>query len=215
MHLSGAALGFVLATVMLKKNMVDCEDWDLYAVMQGRQGQSKAAARIPRGPRPRKTALPENHAPRVSRGDPAVPKSIGDRAAAAQLRLRTHLDAGEAEAAESVYDKSVKTIPGWQPAGPDWLDLIKALNAARNWPASVKVMEDYLRRASNPSPRVRLKLAQILIHEQQRPAHALRVLGEIDASALPQSLDTLRQELTGKAEKMREEGVLELEGEAW
>ena len=212
LHLSGAALGFVLATVMLKKDLVDCENWDLYAVMQGRQGVSKEAAKVRRGPRPVAEPAPRKKARRAGSGGPA---SSEDKSAAALRRLRGHLDVNESEAAHDVYATAVRTIPGWQPPAPDWLDLIKALSAARDWPASVTVMEDYLRRAPDPSPRVRLKLAQILIHEQQRPAHALRVLAEIPKDALPASLDTLRQQLITKAEQMREEGVLELEGESW
>jgi hypothetical protein len=129
-------------------------------------------------------------------------------------RLRGHLDAGEAEAAHGVYEKAVRTIEGWKPPDQDWLDLIKLLNAGELWSASVGVMEDYLRRASEPLPRVRLKLGQILIHEQDRPVHALRVLGEIPEGALPEALNNLRQQLIRRAERMREEGVLELEGEA-
>jgi membrane associated rhomboid family serine protease len=214
LHLSGAALGFVLATVMLKKDWVDCENWDLYAVIQGRKGQSKAeATRARRRTAPAPAPAPRKKAKRVQETE--APKSMEDRAAAALRRLRGHLDAGEFEAAFASYDKSVRTIPGWQPTGPDWLDLIKALNEAKLWPASVSVMEDYLRRVPDPSPRVRLKLAQILIREQQRPAHALRVLAEIREQDLPPSLAPLREQLTRQAEQMREEGVLELEGEAW
>jgi membrane associated rhomboid family serine protease len=41
LHLSGAALGFVLGSVMVKRDLVDCEGWDLFAVMQGRHGRSR------------------------------------------------------------------------------------------------------------------------------------------------------------------------------
>ena len=44
-HLGGTALGFVVAIVLLKLKLVDCENWDIFAVMQGRQGESKKAAR--------------------------------------------------------------------------------------------------------------------------------------------------------------------------
>jgi membrane associated rhomboid family serine protease len=214
LHLSGAALGFVLATVMVKRDWVDCENWDLFAVMQGRQGRSSSeAARVRHAPAPA-PASKKKKARRSGRA-PDAPRSIEDQSAAALRRLRGHLEAGEIEAALGSYDKAVRTIPGWQPPGPDWLDLIKALNVAKLWPASVSVMEDYLRRAPDPTPRVRLKLAQILIREQQRPAHALRVLAEIPEQGLPASLAPLRAELTRQAEQMREEGVLELEGDAW
>jgi len=38
-HSVGALLGFVIAVVLLKFKWVDCENWDLFAVMQGRQGK--------------------------------------------------------------------------------------------------------------------------------------------------------------------------------
>jgi hypothetical protein len=76
-------------------------------------------------------------------------------------------------------------------------------------------MEDYLRRSSRPSPRVRLRLAQVLVKESQRPAHALKVLDGISAGSLPANLEAAARQVRQQAERMREEGVLELEGEAW
>ena len=115
----------------------------------------------------------------------------------------------------AAYDKAMRTVAGWQPSSPNWLELIKGLVEAKEWRTAISVMEDYLRRAEEPSPRVRLKLAQLLIREQQRPAHALRVLAEVPAHSLPDSLEKTRRLLVLQAEQMREEGVLELEGEAW
>jgi membrane associated rhomboid family serine protease len=211
LHLSGAAVGFVLGWVMVKRDMVDCEGWDLFAVLQGRQGQSRETTRVRRAPRP--SEEPRKPARRAEKSRGAV--SSEDRAAGAVRRIQGHLDAGEAEAAYGVYEKAIRTIGGWKPPDQEWLDLIKVLNGAKLWPDSVKVMEEYLRRAAEPSPRVRLKLGQILINEQSRPAHALRVLGEIAEGALPASLEALRKRLVARAEQMREEGVLELDGEAW
>ena len=87
------------------------------------------------------------------------------------------------------------------------------MDAKEQRPA-MAVMEDYLRRAEIPSPRVRLKLAQMLIREE-RPAHALRVLDGFTHSELPASLEGTRRQLIADAGRLRDEGVLELEGEAW
>ncbi len=76
-------------------------------------------------------------------------------------------------------------------------------------------MDDYLRRSPRPSARVRLKLAQVLVKELQRPAHALNVLEEIPAGALPANLEAAANQLRNQAEQMREEGVLELDGDRW
>ncbi|HKI18226.1 MAG TPA: rhomboid family intramembrane serine protease, partial [Isosphaeraceae bacterium] len=37
---AGAILGVVLAIALLKLGLVDCENWDLFAVLEGRQGRS-------------------------------------------------------------------------------------------------------------------------------------------------------------------------------
>ena len=56
LHSSGALWGFALGVVMLKARWVDCENWDLFAVMKGRHGRperrdTSAVARVtPNGP---------------------------------------------------------------------------------------------------------------------------------------------------------------------
>src|SRR5262249_21621525 len=41
LHLAGAIPGFILATLLLKWDLVDCEDWDVFAVLQRREGQAR------------------------------------------------------------------------------------------------------------------------------------------------------------------------------
>ena len=60
---------------------------------------------------------------------------------------------------------------------------------------------------------MRIKLAQVLIRDRQRPVAALRVLEEIPSGSLPADLESTRQKLASKAKRMVEEGVLELEGD--
>ena len=44
-HTFGAILGFVMGVVLLKLKLVDCENWDLFAVLEGRAGKSKKQAK--------------------------------------------------------------------------------------------------------------------------------------------------------------------------
>ncbi len=204
-HLSGAVVGFAVASIMLKLQWVDCENWDLYTIMGNKY------ARIPgenrRKPKPK---------PRSSRtAEPATATSPEDRAAAATRRLQGYLEAGSTEEAHATYDKSIRTIPGWMPPDADWLALIQALLTAQDWRTGAAVMEDYLRRSARPTARVRLRLAQILVKEAQRPVHALKVLDEIPAGALPANLETAANQLRRQAETMRDDGVLELDGDKW
>ena len=53
LHLMGAGIGFGVAVVMLKKDWVDCEGWDLFNVWAGtqhkaREEQAEAAEKIVR-----------------------------------------------------------------------------------------------------------------------------------------------------------------------
>jgi membrane associated rhomboid family serine protease len=212
LHLSGAAVGFVVATIMLKLKWVDCENWDLYTVFGNRGGKSKGSSR-----RKARRSEAEEHEPRPKRkaAESTPATSPEERAAAATRRLKGHLEAGSAAEAYASYDKSVRTIAGWMPADADWLALIQALLTAQDWRTAVTVTEDYLRRSTKPSARVRLRLAQVLVKEFQRPAHALNVLDEIPAGALPENLEAAANQLRRQAEQMRDDGVLELDGNAW
>ncbi len=209
LHLSGAALGFALATAMLRLGWVDCEHWDLYSVMKGHQGRPSGGGGVKTVKPPRKKK------PKAKKPRAAEVASPEDRTEAAHLRLKGHLDAGDALGAHAAYDKAVRTLPGWTPRGADWLALIQSLLEAREWRAGVTTMEDYLRRSPKPSARVRIRLAQVLIKEQQRPIHALAVLDAIPAGSWPENLQAAAAQVRRQAEQMREEGVLEVEGEAW
>lgn len=151
----------------------------------------------------------------AKKNEPRPVKSIEDNSAAALRALRLHLEMGEIEAALSVYKNSRARIDGWQPQESDWRDLIQALAEQDFWGEAARVMLDYCRMVAAPSPRVRLKLAQVLIEKLSRPAQGLTVLGEIPDGALSAKLEPLRRKLTEQAEYMLEEGDLELKDELW
>jgi hypothetical protein len=223
-HLDGAILGALLAVALLKFKLVDCENWDLFAVLDGRQGESKKAAAKRRSkmirPSSDVTRLPRDK-PRSKakkkrkKGEARPVTSIEDSSAGALRTLRLHLEFGEIEAALAVYRKSSSKLSGWQPQESDWRDLIQALLDQASWGEAAHVMGDYLRKAPEPSPRVRLKLAQVLIQKLARPTQGLGILQEIPEGALPAKLEPTRQKLVNEAEHMREEGELELQDELW
>jgi membrane associated rhomboid family serine protease len=223
-HLDGAILGAVLAVALLKFKLVECENWDIFAVIEGRQGESKKAAAKRRSmmirPSSDVTRLrgdkPKSKGKRKRKKGEARPvKSIEDSSASALRSLRLHLEYGEIEAALAVYKSSSSKLSGWQPQESDWRDLIQALLDQDYCGEAAHVMRDYVRNASEPSPRVRLKLAQVLIQKLSRPTQGLGVLQEIPEGALPAKLEPVRQKLVEEAEHMREEGELELQDELW
>lgn len=213
-HVSGAVWGLLVGLVMFKLRWVDCEHWDIFAVLQRREGHP------PDDPRyVKKKPVPKtlDEAPKRRRKTKGVDASESpwvedDRGLPALRRVQKLIENGDTLAARQAYETSASKLTNW-PQAEDLYALIKSLHVVGEWEASVPLMRDYCRRFPARSTKVRLKLAQVLLNDLRRPEAALRVLGESSEGSLDESLDKVRRQLIRQAMKMREEGVLELEGE--
>lgn len=201
LHLSGAAMGFVLGTWLVKSGRVDCEGWDLYAVLAGDEG--------------RKVKKKKKRKPKTAADARREAQQLEARRAAALDEVRRLLAAGQVRGAHALAKKMSQTLDGWQLPEEDSLKLIAALNMEHAWNESVEGMVGYLRRFPEKSARVRLKLGQILIREQGRPAQGLRVLSKLGEVDLPASLVPLRRQLIAEATERQEQGAVELAAEDW
>jgi membrane associated rhomboid family serine protease len=194
-HLGGALPGFALGIAMLKLGLVDCEHWDIFAVLAGRQGEAAEPKTSPK----EKVAIEQDHQARLS---------------TALALFNTHLAEGRATEAASLHERLSQRLGGdWSPSQEQLLSLIKALHQQELWSLSVGPMNDFLRASTDPATRMRLKLAQILLVHENRPGRALRVLEKIPAAGLPANLEELRVRLARRAEKQLAEGELELSEE--
>ena len=133
-----------------------------------------------------------------------------DAGAAALRNLRGHLELDEIEAALGVYQQTRHAISGWRPPPPEWLDLIQGLIKNQRWNDAVMLLQCYVQEVEAPPARVRLKLGQLLVQKQERPARALKELEQIQEGSLPHQLEALRGQLIQQAEQLLAEGVLEL-----
>jgi membrane associated rhomboid family serine protease len=195
LHLAGAVPGFGLGIAMLKLGLVDCEHWDIFAVLAGRQGETAEPKTSPK----EKVAIEQDHQARLS---------------TALALFNTHLAEGRATEAASLHERLSQRLGGdWSPSQEQLLSLIKALHQQELWSLSVGPMNDFLRASTDPATRMRLKLAQILLVHENRPGRALRVLEKIPAAGLPANLEELRVRLARRAEKQLAEGELELSEE--
>ena len=204
-HCLGAAFGFVLGVVSLKRRWVECDGWDLFSVMSGSYLRSNAARRV----RPAGPAVLD-----VSHGDAA--SSAG---AAAFVRQQTmadqDLDRQTEDSALTAYENAVKSSPLGQLAEPALILHADRLCSDGFENEAVPLLEEYLNRFEKRADIVRLKLADILIKTQQRPQYGLRILDELPTEPLKLRYEKLRQALTRKAHAMIDDGVLELSGRAW
>ncbi|WP_422928012.1 rhomboid family intramembrane serine protease [Singulisphaera sp. PoT] len=216
-HLSGALWGSVVAVLLLKARLVDCEGWDIFSVWSknrklGRdweaRGKRHALAKENEA-LPSKKKAKSKSKKKLSDDDAVISESRG---ASAVQRIQSIIADGDFIGALAAYDKARKTLPEWPPQR-DLLALIKAFHARGAEVDSVRPMRDHCRRFPDASARIGLKLAFVLMRNCQRPTAALRILDEIPAGSLPAELAAAREKLRKEAAQMIEEGVLELEGD--
>jgi len=211
-HLLGAAVGFLTGSVMVKWNLVDCEDWDLFSVLAGRRGEKRSPQRGPKPkPKPQTTKAVGARSQSTAR---ETAKSNRDPALRRTARLRELLDAHELEAAMDVYRAG--NARGWTPPLSDHRDLIRGLIQHQDWPAAAQVLTGYLKNSPAPEPNALLKLAEILIFQVNRPILAIRVLDLLATRQLSPSLQNVREQLKTEAERRRddEDGTLEIDDDS-
>lgn len=205
LHLMGAGFGLAIGIVMLKLNWVDCENWDVFSLRKDRSvkllGDIRAEQR----------ALREEL---LEKGEaPAGSSETQDerRREAAQQHIAEYLDAGAHQPAAALFWETDRTCQGWQLPEAEHLRLIIAFHRAGQDRESIPLMTRYLRDHAGRATQVRLKLASLLIHQEQRPAKALRVLERIPYDQLTPRVSQHLARLRADAARQIAEGALELE----
>lgn len=211
-HLVGAALGFPLAWWMLNSGRVDCEGWDLFTLLEKRRDDRRRMERAEQ----RRLLSDET---------PAVPGSLSvtappvvastETGEKALVRLQKLLDEKKGSAALALYEKVSHVDKRWKLPEADLVRLIDLLHAENRFVEAIPFLEDYLVRFRDQEINFRLRLARILVEQQQRPNYALRVIAPLPENPLPEALERLRSRLKVQAQTLIDEGVLELEGKSW
>jgi len=197
LHLFGGVTGLVFGVVMLKAGWVDCENWDLFAMIAGRLGEApKKSAR----------ALSKQQARRA--------QQQSKNFETARATLRQLLRDGNGTVALALHEKQTRAEPGWQLDEAELLALLDALGKQQQTVRGMPLLVEYLRRFTARETPVRLKLAQLLLQEG-RPTQALRVLQKLSDEPLEAKFEGLRKKLTAEADHQREVGAVELESEDW
>jgi membrane associated rhomboid family serine protease len=210
LHLSGAFWGVPIGIGMLKLGWVDCENWDIFAVMAGRQGKAKSDKLTSRS-RPVVFESEAKEARPKASSAGQWEKTPETRAAESTRKIQKQLEVGDPDSVREAYRKA-RTNPAFEPAEQDLLAWIKELHAREAWKASIPLMRDFLHRFPAKSGRVRIRLAQILV-KVQRPTQALREIEQLPNGALNGSLDAAKLQVERQARQLIEDGVLELEGD--
>jgi membrane associated rhomboid family serine protease len=198
LHLIGAAVGFAVGVFMLNRKWVDCENWDLFSVLKGRNMMSREELA--------KEALRSNE------GQAKV-ASVQQQMRA---KLHEYLAAGEAKAALALHRRGRQQFrEAWKLSEDDHIQLIGALRKAGEWEEAVQTMVEYLKTPQSRAPVVRLALAQVLIERLGRPRQALKVLSRLDPQILPEPQRATLSRLNQRAQQAAEEDPFEVVADDW
>jgi membrane associated rhomboid family serine protease len=192
LHLMGAFLGLIVGVVMLKKEWVDCENWDVFALWNDRLGEK------PEERKAKKEPVAADLPPEVAAAQRETQRENALRT------FREMIATGNLDAAQAHLHKARAAVPNAGLAEKDLLDLIKALHEQRRWSDSLPWMVECMRQFPEKAVRMRLKLAQILVDELERPGQALDVLRKLPLRALPDELEQTRAKLVEQAVRMQE-----------
>ena len=186
---------------MLKLDWVDCEHWDVFSVWSGRNTMTSEERR------------------EAEERKPARVKQRTDeeqqRRASAVGQIRELIQTGQPLFALKAHQRMSRELPGWSLSEPDLLTLIQGLHEKKLWADSIPPMTDYLARYIAKVPLVRLRLAQILVLQEHRPAQALKVMAKIDPAAFDPRQRELYAKLRAKARQLHEQDPYEIAEHDW
>ena len=210
-HLLDVVVGFGLAVVMLRRDIVDCENWDLFAVLAGTYGNDDHNSYLYReGP-----VLNSTAGRPATRRDADAEDRVAMNKSELLQKVSTLLNLGKPRAACRVWRQLHHFALDTSLDAEMRSALIDGLYRAGAWSEVEPLLVSHIQSSPQDETVMRLRLARLQIEIQKRPRAGLKVLGAIDANAID---DVLRDQLSAlrrSADRLVEEGVLELEGRAW
>ena len=193
LHMVGMVVGLPIAVLMIIRNWVDCEGYDLISEISGNTGRRQQStdeivakakqADVNRGDQQRKRVVDSIHA--------AIDEENWKVAG-------TLLD-NQSDLFSKAEHIPIQTL----------LTIVRGLHHQKSWATSIPVMMKMLELYPGPQPSIRLKLAQILIQVSKRPNKAVKILTPL--SELPPKQERLKQQLLHAAHKALQSGDNEFE----
>ncbi|MGD0653294.1 MAG: rhomboid family intramembrane serine protease [Thermoguttaceae bacterium] len=198
MHLLGASVGFAVAIALLKARLVDCENWDLFSVLAGRNTMTEEE---------REQAEHKNQASQQEPEEKIDQQSLRE---AALKEIHEIIQNAQPQLALKFHQRMSRELRDWILPQNDLFNLILALHKNKLWSESVPLMKEHLKRYPQKSALMQLKLAQILVTIENRPVQALKLLAEINQSELDARQSEILQKLRAKAEQLRDQVPYEI-----
>lgn len=216
-HSLGAGLGMSIGLLLLKYDLVDCENWDVFSVWAGHPG--KSAEEVAAQPKSRRSEyVPPPELAHLGKAPLAEddPDDSGGKVSPKKIRAKLSQCIAEEKSVAALvqYNKLLMLGRPVTFAEPELLKLIELLHRDNLWEEGIPFLERYLREFTSKEIPIRLRLAKIYIERQQRPQQGLKLLDSLPED-LGDKLNGNRDRLRAKARQLINEGVIELDGHEW
>lgn len=198
LHVLGVLIGAPLGVIMLKRGVVDCEDWDLFSVLSGDYGPYAKEKR---------DAQPMDENKLQQRREQKQQEET--------RRFDAYLSIGKPLEALAVKRRMADLGCPLLLTADQLLRLIIALHKAGAWAESAPAMAEYLGAHSDRANLVRIKLAQICVQKLSRPQKALEVLAGLDRGTLAPDEASLFKQVAIAAQQQVQAGAIELDDTPW
>ncbi len=230
-HLMGAILGISIGTVMLKLKMVDCENWDIFAVMKGTYGSNDEFEKYrhagilysnfeedelvekDKKKGKRKKSVTESFEMPPEEDDDyeaeVYSRKKDTREYKLTKRLKSNLKIGDVDAVLQVYKKLRQLEPNWLLENQDLKRLIDLLCQYEDWIQAIPFMEIYLKTTPGCNAGTRIKLAALLVEVYERPRRSLSILKPLENATLKKNQKIFYSRILKIARKQIEDGVVE------
>ena len=218
LHMVGVFVGFGVGIVYLRKGWVDCENWDLFSVMSGKYGRFAEE----------NWALGSHSRTEKTYRDLPVPEAVDDaesetsgRASSARAKknqktvaaVNALIDAGDMlSAADELFNLRLRD----ETICPDQTRTRKlaiGLLQAQAFDEAELWLQEYIDRFPEDNAWARIRMAQLLLTQRQRPSAALTFLRNLPAETLSEQLKVLAKKIAATAKEQIRNGVKDAESE--
>ena len=218
LHMVGVLIGFPVGVVFLKRDWVDCEKWDLFAVLSGKYGRFAEED----------WALGAHGRPEKVYGELQLPEPTDeadsetmDRARSARKKkdrqaishVNQLIDDGDVlTAADELFSlrlQDAELCPNLERTRKLAIGLLQAqaFDEAEVW------LQEFIKRFPEDNSWARVRMAQLLLTQRQRPAAALHLLKGLSAEGLSDQLRALAKKIAATAKEQIRNGVKDAESE--
>ncbi len=192
LHALGGVVGLAVGIGMLRMNMVDCENWDVFSVWHGRNRMSREELQELNI---NQAEYSEKQQRQISSGLTQI-RQILREGQSPKLAFRAHLSMKQR------YEQ-------WTLPDAEFLMIVKQLCEQKLWEDATLAIGEYLQTPRSKQDQVRLKLASIMLDQLGRPSQALSVLSKVVPAQLNDREQAILRKLKVKANQMKDEGVID------